>query len=58
MGDAAKGSCGRFTVSWKLQNTSALDREKIKADYPDIDFSKYTSQSRVYRVTEKKEKTA
>ena len=58
MGDAAKGSCGRFTVSWKLQNTSALDRDKIKADYPDIDFSKYTSQSRVYRVTEKKEKTA
>lgn len=58
MGDAAKGSCGRFTVSWKLQNTSALDREKIKADYPDIDFSRYTSQSRVYRVTEKKEKTA
>lgn len=58
MGDAAKGSCGRFTVSWKLQTTSALDREKIKADYPDIDFSKYTSQSRVYRVTEKKEKTA
>ena len=58
MGDAAKGSCGRFTVSWKLQNTSALDREKIKADYPEIDFSRYTSQSRVYRVTEKKEKTA
>ena len=57
-GDAAKGSCGRFTVSWKLQNTSALDRDKIKADYPDIDFSRYTSQSRVYRVTEKKEKTA
>jgi putative phage-type endonuclease len=58
MGEASKGTCGRFTVSWKLQNTSGLDREKIKADYPDIDFSKYTSQSRVYRVTEKKAKTA
>lgn len=58
MGSAAKGSCGRFSVSWKLQNTSGLDREKIKADYPEIDFSKYASQSRVFRVTEKKEKTA
>lgn len=58
MGSAAKGTCGRFSVSWKLQNTSGLDREKIKADYPDIDFSKYASQSRVFRVTEKKEKTA
>ena len=58
MQNAIKGTCGRFTVSWKAQNTSGLDREKIKADYPDIDFSKYTSQSRVFRVTEKKEKTA
>ncbi len=58
MGSAAKGTCGRFSVSWKLQNTSGLDREKIKADYPEIDFSKYASQSRVFRVTEKKEKTA
>lgn len=58
MGEASKGACGRFSVSWKLQNTSALDREKIKADFPEIDFSKYASQSRVFRVTEKKEKTA
>ena len=58
IGEASKGTCGRFTVSWKLQNTSAIDRDKIKADYPDIDFSRYTSQSRVFRVTEKKEKTA
>jgi len=58
MGSMAKGTCGRFSVSWKLQNTSGLDREKIKADFPEIDFSKYASQSRVFRVTEKKEKTA
>lgn len=58
MGEASKGTCGRFTVSWKVQNTSGLDREKIKADYPDIDFGKYTTKSRVFRVTEKKEKTA
>ena len=58
MGSMAKGTCGRFSVSWKLQNTSVLDREKIKADFPEIDFSKYASQSRVFRVTEKKQKTA
>lgn len=58
MGSMAKGTCGRFSVSWKLQNTSVLDRDKIKADFPEIDFSKYASQSRIFRVTEKKEKTA
>lgn len=58
MGSASSGKCGIFNVSWKLQNTSGLDREKIKADYPDIDFGKYASQSRVFRVTEKKQKSA
>lgn len=58
LGNASRGICGRWSVSWKEQRTAALDRDKIKADYPDIDFSKYASQSRVFRVTEKKEKTA
>ena len=58
MGSMSRGSCGPFNVSWKLQTTSGLDREKIKEDYPDIDFSKYASQARVFRVTEKKQKTA
>ena len=58
MGSASKAICGMYSVSWKLQNTSGLDRDKIKADFPEIDFSKYASQSRVFRVTEKKEKTA
>ena len=58
MGSASSGKCGRFSVSWKLQNTSGLDREKIKEDFPEIDFKKYASQARVFRVTEKKEKTA
>lgn len=58
MGTAPTGKCGAFSVSWRLQKTSALDREAIKADYPDIDFSKYQSQSRVFRVTEKKVKSA
>ena len=58
MGGRSRGVCGRFSVSWKMQRNSGLDREAIKADYPEIDFSKYASQSRVFRVTEKKEKTA
>jgi len=58
MGSMSKGTCGVFSVSWKLQNTSGLDRDKIKEDFPEIDFSKYASQARVFRVTEKKQKTA
>lgn len=58
MGNASTGSCGSFKVSWKTQRTSGLDREAIKADYPDIDFSKYATESRVFRVTEKKAKGA
>lgn len=58
MGSHSSGTCGRFKVTWKLQKTSALDRDAIKADYPSIDFDKYKSQSRVFRVTESKEKTA
>ena len=58
MGDRSFGVCGTFSVSWKLQNTAGLDREKIKADYPGIDFSKYVTKARVFRVTEKKQKSA
>lgn len=54
MGLAATGKCGAFSVSWKTQRSSALDREAIKADYPDIDFSKYSKESRVFRINEKK----
>ena len=58
MGNASTGSCGSFKVSWKTQRTSGLDRDKIKADFPEIDFSKYATESRVFRVTEKKAKGA
>ncbi len=54
LGSKSRGQCGRFTVSWKMQNTAALDRDAIKADYPDFDFSKYARKSRVFRITEKK----
>lgn len=58
MGNATNGSCGPWSVSWKLQGTSGLDRDRMKQDFPAIDFSKYSTQSRVFRVTEKKTKSA
>lgn len=57
MGDAVSGNCLGYAVTWKTQKTSALDRDLIKMDYPGIDFSKYQKTSRVFRVTEKKEKS-
>ena len=58
MGSAGYGKCGVFSVSWKNQKTSGLDREAIRRDYPDIDFTKYATTSRVFRVSEKKVKSA
>lgn len=57
MGNATAGTCGTWTVSWKMQGTSGLDRDRIKLDFPALDFSKYTTQSRVFRVSEKKIKS-
>ena len=56
MGEASVGTCGNFKVTWKTQRTSGLDRDAIKADYPDIDFTKYATESRVFRINEKKGK--
>jgi hypothetical protein len=60
MGEASKGTAGLFSASWKVQTRNSFDAEALKADYPEIDLSKYTrsTQSRVFRVTEKKRHTA
>ena len=58
MGTAATGRCGIWNVSWKLQRTSGIDRDAVRKDYPDIDFTRYQTESRVFRVTEKKVKSA
>lgn len=57
MGSRSSGQCGRFSVSWKTQKTSALDRDAIKADFPEIDFKSYAKESRVFRVSEKKQRS-
>ena len=58
IGEASKGTAGLYTATWKTQTRNTLDAEALKADYPDIDFSKYTksTQSRVFRITEQKPK--
>ena len=56
MGNRSRGVCGAFTATWKVQGTGGLDREAIKKDYPTIDFSKYATKARIFRVTEKKTK--
>lgn len=58
LGSRTTGTCGAWKATWKLQNTSGLDRDRIKQDYPDIDFKAYATQARVLRITEKKVKTA
>lgn len=57
MGSASKAVCGNYSISWKIQNTAGLDRDAIRRDYPAFDFSKYASQARVFRVTEKRSKS-
>ena len=57
MQNVSSGSCLGFSVSWKTQKTSSLDRDLIKMDYPGFDFSKYATSARVFRVTEKKQKS-
>ena len=58
MGEASVGTCGNFKVTWKMQRTAALDRDAIKQDFPELDFSLYSKENRVFRVTEKKPKGA
>jgi len=58
MGSNSRGQCGRWTVSWKTQKTSGIDREAIKADFPEIDFKNYATTARVLRVSEKKVKAS
>lgn len=58
MGPMSTATCGRWTATWKVQKTSGLDRERIKQDFPALDFSKYGTESRVFRIMEKKQKSA
>ena len=54
MGAASGGTCGPWSVSWKMQSTGGLDRDRLRADWPALDLSAYAARGRVFRVTERK----
>ena len=60
MGDNERAVCDRWTVSWKTQSKRTFDVKELAKEYPMIDLDRYykTSESRVFRVTEKKEDKA
>ena len=54
MRSATKAICGLFTISWKVQKTAGIDRDAFRRDHPGIDLSDYATESRVFRITERK----
>lgn len=58
MGNAERGASTLYSVSWKSQSKKIFDRKSLEMDHPGIDLDKYykTTSTRVFRVTEKKEK--
>ena len=57
MGSASRATCDKWTVSWGMQRSGALDREAMKLDYPGIDFTKYQKETRVFRISEKRSRS-
>lgn len=56
MGEAGRGECGEYKVSWKSQTKRTFDSKRFAKENPDIDLSSYynMSSTRVFRVTESK----
>lgn len=56
MGEAGRGECAEYKVSWKSQSKRTFDSKRFAKENPDIDLSSYynTSSTRVFRVTESK----
>lgn len=58
MNDSGKGESDHFKVSWTSSDRSTFDAKKFASDHKDMDLSNYykTTQTRTFRVNEKKEK--
>lgn len=58
MNEAGKGESDHFKVSWTSSDRSTFDAKKFASDHKDMDLSNYykTTQTRTFRVNEKKEK--
>lgn len=56
MGEAGKGECEKYRVSWASSSRRTFDAKRFAADNADIDLSDYykVSNSRTFRVTENK----
>lgn len=48
---AERGTCGRYSCTWRTQNRKTLDLNALRADYPDIPYDDYMniSKSRPFR---------
>lgn len=56
MGDAERGECDGFKVSWKSNTRQTFDSKRFAEENPDIDLSDYYKETnaRTFRVTEQK----
>ena len=56
MGEAGKGECEKYRVSWASSSRRTFDAKRFAADNEDIDLSDYYKESstRAFRVTENK----
>lgn len=56
MGEAGKGECEKYRVSWASSSRRTFDAKRFAADNADIDLSDYYKESstRAFRVTENK----
>lgn len=54
MGDASNGFRDGYHVTWKNQTRSAFDRKKLQSEHPELDLSRYLTESscRVFKVME------
>lgn len=58
MGEAERGSCGRYTVSHTPQARQSFDIKTFQADNPALDLTKYFKTTRFFRFTVKEDKEA
>ena len=56
MGEAAKGECNKFKVSWTSSVRNTFDHKAFAKDNPDVDLSGYYKQTptRTFKVSENK----
>ena len=52
LGDAERGTCGNYSISWKSQQRKSFQAKAFSADHPDIDLTPYyaVSVSRPFKI--------